>query len=430
MVSRVQNISLSLTQGFFSLFLISIPFNVFLLFYDKVAFQTGVFSPQLAGFATLADVFLLISIVFFGIYLIASHRYHALHFGDKKILIILGLFILTTLIIGLFAPHPGLILKDILRFIQAVIVYIMILNIPSPLLRWIKIILISGLIQAVIAIFQFILQRDIGLSILGEPFLALSDTLTSVFQWQGGEIIQSVGTMTDPFALAGFLIIAIFSGVLYYSQVHAHKGEEYINKATPYIFFILLLALFFTFSQGAWIAIIIGGIILFSYIDISWLKKKILLLGIFFITFASVFLTSLFQTDVFKRYLELCELGGKILFNYPFGIGSSHFALFVQEKKSVVLSPSEIVPVPNSFVMFTIEGGIIALILAIILWFTIFQKLSLRKKGERKAIYFSLFVALFILWNLGGGFYSSHVLMILFWIMIALLDFDLHGVKK
>ncbi len=440
---------LTLTQGFFALFLFSIPLQVRILIHDTAAYENGLFSEYLAGFVYISDIFLVLSGIFFGIYLLLTHHFHDVSFGNKNILKILGLIILASLIPLIWAQFPGLILKDIFHLFEFGLIYILILNIPVDIKVWLRIIIFSGLFQAIIAAFQFLFQRDLGLQFLGEKVLEKGQTGIDLFAWQGSEILRSFGTLSHPNVLAGLLIITLFLGAIYLHEKHEISSFENSKKhssrfvqfvkfaflspenSKTYLSFFLFLGLLVTFSRGAWIALIIGIIILFKSFKPKWFNiKHIYLIGIIFLAVSTVFLTSVFNKDVYRVRLELMDIGSKTLIENPLGVGSSHFTLDMQDTAGKVLKPYEHQPVHNIFMMGAVENGFLGLILFIALWYFIYQEIHKHKNEPEGKIFFSLFLILFLLWNIDHYFYDTYAGQMIFWVTVALMSATFQRHKK
>ena len=433
MISRIQTSLLTLTQGFFALFLFSIPFQIRTLIYDTAAYENGLFSEYLAGFIYISDIFLILAAIFFGVYLLLTHHFHDVSFGNKNILKILGLIIIVSLIPLIWAQFPGLILKDIFHLFEFGLIYILILNIPVDTKVWLRIIIFSGLFQAIIAAFQFLFQSDLGLQFLGEKVLEKGQTGVDLFAWQGSEILRSFGTLTHPNVLAGFLIITLFLGALYLHETYETPKTHETPKTltTQIITFFLFLGLLITFSRSAWIALIIGVILLFKSFKPKWFAKHIHLIGVIFLAISVVFLTSVFNKDVYQVRLELMGIGSKTVIENPLGVGSSHFTLAMQDTASKVLKPHEYQPVHNIFMMGAVENGFLGLILFIALWYFIFKEIWKHKDGPEGKIFFSLFLIIFIFWNIDHYFYDIYAGQMIFWSAVALMSATLEKhVKK
>lgn len=120
-------------------------------------------------------------------------------------------------------------------------------------------ILTGILISAAVGIVQFVLQRDLGLSFLGESPLALDTSGVANFVVQGAKIIRAYGFTPHPNILGVLLAAALIVVVFLYvfrgigrRAVYSFKRqrEEFIRGGTV---LLLLMALVLTFSRMAWL---------------------------------------------------------------------------------------------------------------------------------------------------------------------------------
>jgi len=236
---------------------------------------------------------------------------------------------------------------------------------------------ISMGLQALIAITQVAFQHSIGLSLLGEPSLGADIAHIARFTFSDATIIRGYGTMSHPNVLGGFLVVSLFSTLLF--SPHA----KYERMTLLIIQFLGLLA---TFSRSAMLAFVIGLLIIsFWYFNhIKTIKNKLIPISI--ITLFSAELIFL----IISRGLEIWNDPGVIeriegfkaawvLFKeYPFGVGFGHFTLFLDQISAATLMPWEYQPVHNIILLTMSEAGAIGLIgivgATIFAFFKLFQK--------------------------------------------------------
>lgn len=120
----------------------------------------------------------------------------------------------------------------------------------------------SGLFQSYLAIRQYVAQASLGLKCLGESPLSAEINGVAKFSVDGLNFIRPYGSLPHPNVLAAFLFAAIF--FLYY--LWFTKGHSPFKKYLLLSFyFILLFALFLTFSRGVVAVFLTVNLIFFSF---------------------------------------------------------------------------------------------------------------------------------------------------------------------
>lgn len=306
---------------FFNLFLLSIPFQTRKVFLTQYSFYTGAFTEYSTYYLYASDIFLILTIISWllfdpkikyrisniiiraRIYIISRSISNIIYafkqaISEKKYsgnlqicLFLLGLFNFW-LFIDLFI-HPDYfeisLYQNIKMFEFSFLFLYVILNLRSTkrLVSSLKFIALSGIIQSLVGILQFLNQHSIFNSsffqkFTGEPIISNKMLGSAKIIFEDEKILRAYGTLPHPNILAGFLIFTIFITIYLYIQ---HKScnmsilstkHEYRN--TLYVFcqgFIAhfpwiasislqVIALILTFSRSAWLAFCISAIILFA----------------------------------------------------------------------------------------------------------------------------------------------------------------------
>jgi hypothetical protein len=152
-----------------------------------------------------------------------------------------------------------------------------------------KVFLVSGLIESLLALQQFLTQ-----TVIANKWLGLAEHLpatlgTSVVVVNGQRILRAYGSLSHPNMLGGFLFVVIFLGI--YLWVDFYKRSQENNWTTSFskknlgefIFIILALVvctygLLVTFSRSALLALLLslGSALLISILKRDWLRVNII----------------------------------------------------------------------------------------------------------------------------------------------------------
>ncbi|MDP3957426.1 MAG: hypothetical protein Q8Q10_02905 [bacterium] len=126
-------------------------------------------------------------------------------------------------------------------------------------------VIISGFFQSIVAILQFISQKSLGLTTLGESIFNTYDLGIAKIVINGDVFIRSYGFFPHPNILGGFLALSLLITMIYplifrLKMFHVeHIIDIWLYRG---LIFTQLLALSLSFSKSAIIAFIIGLVIL------------------------------------------------------------------------------------------------------------------------------------------------------------------------
>lgn len=127
---------------------------------------------------------------------------------------------------------------------------------------------ISGLFQAILAIFQFSFQHSVGFKWLGEYLAHLGTSGLSNFIVNGEKIIRAYGTFPHPNILAGFLLVSL-ACTLYLISCSKSIRSKFLYGLVS---ILIIFGLFYTFSRIAWIL----GILSLVYFLLFHVKQSII----------------------------------------------------------------------------------------------------------------------------------------------------------
>src|SRR4030042_3959601 len=121
----------------------------------------------------------------------------------------------------------------------------------------------NGLIQSIIGIAQFIINKSIGLYFLGESIISPNVDGVPTILINSEKHIRAYGTLPHPNILAAFLLVPLFLAigdiVKYYSNVPRETvGKKVSPRVLFAIFVVLLLGLLCAGSRSALLGLIIG----------------------------------------------------------------------------------------------------------------------------------------------------------------------------
>ncbi|MBI4709288.1 MAG: O-antigen ligase family protein [Candidatus Portnoybacteria bacterium] len=305
----------------------------------------------------------------------------------------------------------------------------------------------SALLQSIVAIIQFFIQKSIGLKFFESP---LGPDIAGVAKLVIDEenIIRAYGLTPHPNILAIILILAIFGLALLF--IRQYGGLSLRRKIIFGAIFILISwALFLTFSR---VAIIVGLISFILWLALLYRmgherKAVIIVFTSLFIVFC--LLTIIYQTYIFNRFdpgsitegqdYQLRVLYNKIALDFIkghpiFGVGHGNFVWTISSYS--FMKPWMWQPVHNIYLLIAAEIGVVGLL--VFLWFLYliiegFFKRKNRNNFDKLSVYCLLFViftllivGLFdhLLWDIQTG-------QIILWLFLGILaSYSFSGIAK
>lgn len=393
--------------------LFCLPLQIFYRLYDASAYASGLFLIYQSFSLYLSDILFIAAGLCFFVQLIKKKQ--KFEIGYPPIAFGLLLLLACALFNLLFAIDPVLALLRTLRLFEYVFIYFFLLNVPISLRKITAVLTISLGFQIVLAFLQYYFQSSIGLSLLGEPYLAKHLDGVAKMTKDGATIIRPYGTFPHPNVLAGVLACSFF--LLRYLKI----------RFLWLIRIIFLAGIIITFSRSALIAFVAGflGYIFLFRPKISGKQQSIE--AIILASLIAVILPFLWfrweniMTDsAFSERLMLMQSSFEMIVNYPFGVGMNHFTLLLPQFAPMPLAPWDMQPVHNVFLLVASELGLIGgmLFFGIIVWMLV--KLWQKREGGNAQVFGTIMIVLIVLmmadhyfWDLvsGGGY---------LWVMLGL----------
>ena len=266
----------------------------------------------------------------------------------------------------------------------------------------ILIIAVSAIWQSTVVLGQFLLQRSLGLWILGERSFDSSTVNIAHFELFGRQLLRPYGTFPHPNVAAAYLVISF---IILKSQRSSIKQKTLTVFAVASSF----LSTVITYSKSA-------AIILALYFVTST-KKIYFVLGFAVIAVIIWFAIGLLpdaQIATVAERLVLIQASLDILSKTPlFGIGSATFIPELARQNLISVGEIRLLqPVHNVFLLILAENGILGLIFFALLLLSVLKKATTPGKT---LLFVSLLVFLsfdHFLWTLNQG-------RLLFWLICA-----------
>jgi len=442
---------LNIAKVFFLLFLASLFFPIRYVFPTKDAFQTGAYSDFTSISLYLSDIFLLLSVIFSipprGERLLPRGR--ALHHvvGPIK-------WLLIWLILGLIWHFRNLSEINWLfffKYLELIVAYgttWYLFNKTSIKQQLLSFFLFLSSFQAILAIWQFVTQKSLGLGKVGEQILAPSIIGVAKIVSSGTTFIRGYGTFPHPNLLSAFFVVGILISV--YLLVNSSKFYQKVLISLA--LFVNILGLTVTFSRAGFLALGAGLLTFFIFFIFKhWDTQKNKIIAYLSIIFISCLVSFL----VFKPYLQTrttvsdqaslerifyAKTAWQMIKSQPiFGVGIGESVIHMQQFSPVKLWPWQIQPVHNYFLLSAAELGIPGMIILIWIFLSHLKKLVVSIKnqvlsGDKKLTNYHILLAtlvnFLILMQFDHYFYTLQQTQMLLWIALGIMTSETNFYEK
>lgn len=384
-----------------------LPISASFLLWDKFSYFSWSYSPWSSFMINISDIFLIFSLFFYFLIIYQKQKlswwfsifkiFNNESYFFKRGLSINIIFVLLS--IAMFVPifFAKDFILHIVFYFKFISYLFLFLYLPEEVISKKEIsnlLLFAFLFQWVIAVFQFYLQGSIGLSILGEPNIAKDVFWIAKIDLPSGEkIIRPYWTL-------------LHSNILWISSVIAYFLSSFSSFA--FMRYLLIVWIIISFSRTAWLLFFMIFLLEVIFRNKVAIRNSLIvtLISISTIIPFIVIRFNIFDSSFFDR-IKLFMISSGMFLKYPFWVWLWNFTIYMQDFANTLLSPWEVQPVHNFFMLLTNEAGIISLTLFLLLFFFLFK--HSKQNLFTKII---LFFTILIVWSLDHFFLTSTIWMI------------------
>ncbi len=272
---------------------------------------------------------------------------------------------------------PALSVYHAIRLIALLWFYVFMVNEIHDV-RWVLIpVGVQITIQSVVALAQFIAQRSVDLQLLGELYLDPSWSGIGIVVANGVRLLRAYGLSDHPNILGGCLALGLL--LLLAAYLHGVGFQQPWRALIPIAFLPAIPALLVTFSRSAWLAFVIGAVIIVGAEFVNrrrnWMNRLLwlaslcmMLLSPFLLAYARFFSARLNANNSFSSpSVEQQAIGERTLLidstmplflKHPWlgvGLGASPFAL----QASYPVFPVDYQPPHLAILLAAMETGLL-----------------------------------------------------------------------
>jgi O-antigen ligase len=186
---------------------------------------------------------------------------------DRLFVVSCSLFVVYCLLSSFWAINPELAWQHGLRVMGAFILFFMLWLGPITFRKATSWFVAGATIQSLLGIWQFLTQSTFAFKWLGLVEHPVYQAGTSIISSpEIGRWLRAYGAFSHPNVLGGFLVVSIILTILLTSK---YKISKFSIFSFQFSLILQTVALFFTYSRSAWLAILISLIGLLVYWFIS-----------------------------------------------------------------------------------------------------------------------------------------------------------------
>ncbi len=303
--------------------------------------------------------------------------------------------------------------------------------------------LVSGVIQSVIGILQFVFQKSIGLKLLGESTIANTIPGVAKFEVAGSKIIRAYGTFPHPNVFAAFLLLAFAAGIWLVIYANISKKSKVLNIFLPSSLAIIITGIVFSYSRSVILVLFIFILILIIvhkekfflvfrqiyehfYIPrvLQGTFSILLLFSLLFVSYNTLSPRICFNhcandNSINLRVEYLKTAHSEIVLHPLQGVGMGNFVTFQKEKASKKITSWAQQPVHNLYLLIASEVGLIGLALFLYLLVHLGQIFKKGFFGRLHNPFILCFFAFLVLGFADHYFWTLPQGILIFWVCLA-----------
>jgi O-antigen ligase len=293
----------------------------------------------------------------------------------------------------------------------------------------------SAVVQSVISILQFTMQKTVSSKWLGMASHESFVSGTSVVETATNRFLRAYGSLPHPNILAGFLAV----GIIILLGFYLHKKTSF-NKYILGLLAILIAGLYFSFSRAGWLGVLIAIIYFLAtaiYQSKNWRTEIAKIVGVIAVVF--IMLTMIYPETLSTRIVSTARLEQKSFSdratyfqqatdlleeNWLHGVGINNYTLAVKDSVDSGLPGKDYQPVHNVYLLVFTELGFFGLVifLAIILSVVVntWQEFSKSNTNIWVIVYAGIFGIMLVLFLFDHYFWTLSAGIMLFWLVLGL----------
>ncbi len=307
---------------------------------------------------------------------------------------------------------------------------------------------LAAVFESIVGFFQFVLQKSVGLRLLGETVFGPGTPGIAKVAIGGVNFARAYGTMPHANILAGFLILGLLA--FFYLFIQEEKFYWRVLEASG--IFIVLTGLVLTFSRSGWITALVSYLFLLVwefFADKERRKKIFHLLLVLLVSSLSLLIVfgwaissrahlSSSEEPVADRW-AYDEIGTELVVLKPLGVGVGNELFYAYHNgffgKYDVNSLGQWQPIHNLYLMIGSETGILGLVsflafIVLLVLHSLGEGGGLRVMSLELKISLTMLLALLVFGLFDHFLWDLELGRLMLWVVIGILLGVSSGDKK
>jgi hypothetical protein len=326
---------------------------------------------------------------------------------DRIFVLSILVFVLYCFATALWAGDKQIAFQHAFHILEAVLLFLMIYLGPLDFEGAGKPLVAGAVVQSILGIGQVLFQNTFAFKWLGLVAHNAWESGTSVIVAEGfGRWLRAYGAFSHPNIFGGYLALTFLVTMV------LHHRLQFKNKLTECLFFFVpavqLVALFFTFSRTAWLAVIL---VLVFYLHLIKsrpssdrpLHFRMIVYSLILFAILDYLFFPLIQSRIMGQgELEIRSTTERVIGydeawtiardNFLFGVGAGNYTVSVRQNNPG-LPGWFYQPVHNAIVLGLVEIGAVGMFLFFLVFFVFFSMQALLVKSDRMAVFLFLLIS-------------------------------------
>lgn len=302
---------------------------------------------------------------------------------------------------------------------------------PDPL-RSAAALVIGATVQAVFGLRQFFTQEVVGSLVLGVASHTAADLGAFVVETPAGRWLRAYGTLSHPNMYGTYLAVGLLAAITLFMVARRQRVRISLAAAIA----VMGAGLLVSFSRSAFLALLIGSIVMFFFNDVRTRFVRRFASGLVIVIGAVLMIGAVYpdvvapritgegrleSLSIDERQDQLDDAQALFLAHPVVGVGMGQMPVSLSLERPDGREGYYYQPVHSVPVLVTVELGLVGILLWILLVYGIVGRVWKWRLALPESVFFAGFVAVLTVGLLDHFVWSLWFGQLIFWVMVGMV---------